>query len=212
MIRGEVVVKAAKLVTRSALAVLALLPVSLTGNDLSSEPDSPNGRLSLPVISVVDRYPPYADFCRRHPRECELTGAASIPSHPDMMQALESTNVAVNAEIGFMSDISQYNAEDHWALPVSGYGDCEDLALEKRSRLTASGIPRAALRLAFVSHRRLLNAHCVLTVETTEGTYVLDSYSNEVSRWDRIPYNFEARERIDGFWDRFDQDYWRYDL
>ena len=170
-----------------------------------------DGHLALPVISVVDRYPPYADFCHRHQRECDLTGITYVPHHPDLMNDLESVNDAVNNEIRFMSDISQYNEEDYWALPTSGFGDCEDIALEKRSRLVKSGVTPAALRLAFVSHRRLLNSHCVLTVETSKGTYVLDSYSNDVSRWDQIPYNFEARERTDGFWDRFDQTNWGYE-
>ena len=195
----------------TTLAVIALRSSTPEGADPFPDMDSANNQLSLPVISVVERYPPYADFCRRHQHECALTGPTVAPYHTDFMNKVRSTNVAVNTEIRFMSDINQYNEEDYWALPTSGYGDCEDLALEKRSRLVKSGVAPAALRLAFVSHRRFLNSHCILTLETSKGTYVLDSYANEVSRWDQVPYNFEARERTDGLWDRFDQANWGYD-
>ena len=168
-------------------------------------------QLSLPVVAVVDRYPPYADFCRRHPSECDLSGVSVVPHSTDLMDGIRAINSTVNLEIQFALDISQYGAEEYWALPASGYGDCEDLALEKRSRLVASGVAPGALRLAFVFHRRLLNSHCVLTVETSEGTYILDSRTDGVTRWDRAPYNFETRERTDGLWDRFDQTNWRYD-
>jgi predicted transglutaminase-like cysteine proteinase len=170
----------------------------------------PAGRLSLPVAEVVERHPPYADFCRRMPSECDLRGATVLSYSPVLLHSLRKVNTAVNEQIAFALDIEQYNVEEHWALPASGRGDCEDMALEKRSRLVRSGYAPGALRLALVFHRRLLNSHCVLTVETTAGTYLLDSFTSEVLRWDQTPYNFEARERPDGNWDRFDQTQWRY--
>lgn len=170
----------------------------------------PAGRLILPVTEVVERHLPYADFCRRTPRECDLRGATVLPFSPGLLHSLGMINTAVNRQIAFALDIEQYNVEEHWALPDSGRGDCEDMALEKRSRLVRSGYAPGALRLALVFHRTLLNSHCVLTVETTAGTYLLDSFTSEVLRWDQTPYNFEARERPDGYWDRFDQTQWRY--
>lgn len=187
-------------------AVVALF----TGAGAVADTALAGSRLSLPVVRVVERYPPYADFCRRHPSECDLSGSPVLLHGTDLMDTIRVTNVTVNLEIKFMLDISQYNAEEYWALPTSGYGDCEDLALEKRSRLVKAGAAPSALRLAFVFHRRYLNSHCVLTVETSEGTYILDSYTDDVSLWDQVPYNFEARERTDGLWDRFDQIYWNY--
>ena len=168
-------------------------------------------QLSLPVVGVEDRYPPYADFCRRHPEECVLSGAGAVAFSDDLMRKLSEVNLAVNTEIRFAFDANQYGVEEYWALPSSGYGDCEDLALEKRSRLATSGVPRGALRLAIVFHKRYLNSHCVLTVETSKGTYILDSFTNRVCRWDKTPYNFEVRERTDGLWDRFDQTGWRFE-
>jgi len=162
-------------------------------------------------VDVVDRYPPYRDFCRRQPDECDLSGEASVAHSPALMARLHGINATVNHAVKFALDAGQYGREDYWALPVSGYGDCEDLALEKRARLARQGISRSVMRLAFVFHKRHLCSHCVLTVETSEGTFILDSFHDEVVRWDRGAYNFEARERIDGRWDRFDQSLWSYD-
>jgi predicted transglutaminase-like cysteine proteinase len=167
--------------------------------------------LDLTIIDVVDRYPPYAQFCSRKPDACVLQGAAMVTDTPALRRTLNTTNAAVNHEITFALDSSQFGIEDYWSLPTSGYGDCEDIALEKRSRLSASGMASRALRLAFVFHKQHLSSHCVLTVETSSGTYVLDSFAADVFRWDRGPYNFEARERVDGRWDRFDQNGWTYD-
>lgn len=189
-----------------AAALLAGLP---SGAALS--PLQADTRLDLPVVEVVDRYQPYREFCERRPAQCELEGSAVVPLTSALRERLEAVNAAVNREVRFALDIEQYDKEEYWALPKTGRGDCEDMALEKRARLAASGVPTRALRLAFVFHRRLLASHAVLTVETTGGTYVLDSYSDAVSRWDRLPYNFESRERPDGKWERFDQGQWRYD-
>lgn len=190
--------------------VVALCPAMFTGTGNAADVTLASKRLSLPVVKVVERYPPYADFCRRNPNECDLSGASVLLHSIDLMDKVRLTNVTVNHEIEFMMDISQYNVEEYWALPTSGYGDCEDIALEKRSRLVKAGVASGALRLAIVFHRRLLNSHCILTVETSEGTYILDSYTDDVSRWDQTPYNFEARERVDGLWNRFDQLGWIY--
>lgn len=173
-------------------------------------PDAPaaDGRLALPLAEVVGRPAPYADFCRRHPEQCDLSGDGVVEHDPRLMATLASVNAAVNREVRFVLDKLQHNAEEYWALPASGRGDCEDEALEKRRRLAALGLPRGALRLALVMHRKRLSAHAVLTVETSRGTYILDSLTDEVLRWNRTPYNFEARERPDGRWERFDQTEW----
>ena len=178
---------------------------------IRAETGTEAGPLSLPVVRVVDRFPPYEDFCRRQPDECDLSGDTVAIHSPELIRKLNEINSSVNHEIRFALDASQYGSEEHWALPVSGYGDCEDLALEKRSRLAAAGVTRGALRLAFVFHKRRLNSHGILTVETSKGTYILDSSTDEVFRWDQAFYNFEARERTDGRWDRFDQTGWSYE-
>jgi len=187
---------------------LALLPCARA--DQTPDPPTGGGRLDLPVAGIVDRYPPYRDFCRRHPPQCDLSGPTVVAHSRELMQRLAAVNATVNREIRFATDMAQYNAEEYWALPTGGRGDCEDKALEKRRRLAAQGLARGAMRMALVFHRRLLTSHGILTVETSDGTFILDSSGDEVRRWDRVPYNFEARERPDGRWERFDQAHWTY--
>ena len=84
------------------------------------------------------------------------------------------------------------------------------MALQKRRELVAIGVPRGALRMAVAQHRRTLTAHAVLSVETTNGTFILDSENESLILWYRTDYNFEARERPDGQWERYDQRCWTY--
>lgn len=172
--------------------------------------DTAAASIDLPVVSVVERYPPYAEFCERQPAACQLDGAPAIPHSTRLMRELERVSADVNREIIFALDQDLYSVEDYWALPHSGYGDCEDIALAKRARLIALDYPSAALRLAFV-YNRGLSGHCILTVETTEGTYLLDSRRDAVVHWAEPGYAFEARERTDGRWERYDQSLWRFD-
>jgi predicted transglutaminase-like cysteine proteinase len=126
----------------------------------------------------------------------------------DLMQVLERVNSSTNHDIRFALDREIHGTEDYWTLPDSGYGDCEDIALEKRDRLARLDYPTAAMRLALVFHDRHMSSHCVLTIETDSGTFLMDSQDDRVLRWDDSPYHFEARERVDGLWDRFDQTHW----
>jgi predicted transglutaminase-like cysteine proteinase len=182
--------------------------LSATSADQAGNPAAAS--IDLPVISIVERYPPYALFCRRQPAACQLDGASVIPHSATLMQELQRVSADVNREVVFALDQDIYSIEDYWALPHSGYGDCEDIALAKRARLIALDYPSAALRLAFV-YIRGLSGHCILTVETTEGTFLLDSRRDAVVHWAETGYAFEARERPDGRWDRYDQSLWRFD-
>lgn len=186
------------------ICLLALPCVALAAED------RPSAHIDLEVLRTVEPYPPYADFCRRHPSECQLSGPGVLDHSDELMRQLRAVSAAVNSEVTFALDSESHAVEDYWTLPTSGYGDCEDLALAKRSRLVRLGHSAGALRLAFVFHREHMSSHCVLTVETTGGTYLLDSQTDEVKRWSEVPYNFEARERQDGLWDRYDQSQWRY--
>jgi hypothetical protein len=50
----------------------------------------------------------------------------------------------------------------------------------------------------------------LLLIETTQGTYAMDRFSNEILLWYQLPYNFESREKADGKWERFDQSIWTF--
>ena len=110
-----------------------------------------------------------------------------------------------------MTDREIYGVEEFWTYPTRGVGDCEDLALYKREWLVERGLPRGALTIALVHHKASMDPHAVLLAETSEGTYLLDSLSDDIVIWSEAPYNFEARERPDGSWERFDQDIWTYE-
>ncbi len=170
----------------------------------------PSAKLNLDVVDVRDIFAPYQEFCRNFSRECVLSGQAEIRLTPDLFRLLKSYNRAVNLDIKFMSDKDQYDREDLWTLPLSGYGDCEDIALEKRRKLSLAGLSRAALRIAIGHHKQHLTPHAVLTVETNQGTFILDSESDLVYLWFEAPYNLESRERPDGSWERFNQETWEF--
>ena len=169
---------------------------------------SPSLRMNLLVIDTIPNYLPYTEFCQRNPGECDLKGPDVVELSPEKRKAIHDTNSTVNKEIRFTLDVEQYGAEEYWTYPRSGRGDCEDKALEKRSRLVRLGIPRSTMRIAIVLHKQFLNSHCLLTIETNEGTYVLDSFSDRIMLWHQVPYNYEMRETKDGVWERYDQGIW----
>jgi len=175
---------------------------------LLTEENSPSLTLNLEVIEIRDKFIPYQEFCQRNPDECKISEPSIIELTTKTKNLILDVNTAVNFEIRFVLDKIQYDKEEFWTYPISGMGDCEDFALEKRLRLTKLGIPRGALKIAIVQNRKMFTSHALLLVETTQGTYALDRFTNEVLLWYQLPYNFEARERPDGRWERFDQSIW----
>ena len=187
-----------------------LVPLFFTGSyaETIHYQDPPSLRMNLLVIDTIPNYTPYGEFCKRNPGECNLTGPGVIELSSEIKGAIRRINSTVNREVQFALDIDQYETEEYWTYPRSGRGDCEDKALEKRSRLVESGMPRSTMRVATVFHKKFFNSHCLLTIETNEGTYVLDSISDSVMIWHEAPYNYEMRERANGEWERFDQGIW----
>jgi hypothetical protein len=151
---------------------------------LITEEYSPGLNLNLPVVEIRDKFIPYEEFCQRNPGECKISEPSIIELTTKTKNLLLEVNIAVNFEIRFALDKIQYNKEEFWAYPISGMGDCEDVALEKRFRLTKLGLPI--------------------------GTFAMDRFTNQILLWYQLPYNFEARERPDGKWERFDQSIWTF--
>jgi predicted transglutaminase-like cysteine proteinase len=170
----------------------------------------PSETLNLPVTEIREYFAPYKEFCLRNPGECDLGGQTIIELTPDNWKGLLEVNLTVNRDVELYLDKDQYQEEEFWNYPSSGYGDCEDIALEKRSRLVRRGFPRGALRIAIGYHKKTLISHAVLTVETRQGTFVMDSIKDQIYIWYKTPYNFETRERTDGRWERYDQDMWTF--
>jgi predicted transglutaminase-like cysteine proteinase len=195
-----------KLIAFAIFAVIANFLLVTAGAEQDSR------TLRLPVSRVAEPPLPYQDFCRSNPGHCDMTGAPVIELTPEVRQAINHVTSEVNAEFRYVPDWLNHGIEELWCYPSQGVGDCEDFALEKRRRLVEFGLPRAALTMAIVYHRKLMSPHAVLLVETTSGTYLLDNLLDDVVLWNEAPYNFEARERIDGKWDRFDQSAWVFEL
>ncbi len=139
-----------------------------------------------------------------------MTGAPVIELTSDAQAALDKVNRDVNAEFRLTDDLEWRGKEEEWNYPSLGTGDCEDLALEKRRRLVNLGVPRAAMTIGVVFHKKFKSPHAMLFVETNDGTIVLDSPQSDLLCWDKAPYNYESRERPDGQWDRFDQRLWEW--
>ncbi len=172
----------------------------------------PTRNLNLPIVEVRETYLPYTSFCRRNPGHCEMVGPTIIDLTEELRQILSEVNAAVNASINVtISDKELYDQEEHWTYPSGGYGDCEDIALEKRRRLVERGLPRAAMTMAIVHHKRTLMSHAVLLIEMTSGTYLLDSFTDKIVIWSKAPFNYESRERVDETWERYDQSLWTYE-
>ena len=175
-----------------------------------TEEYAPSWTLNLPVLEIRDKFIPFEEFCQRNPGECKISDPSVIELTTNTKNLLLEVNIAVNYEIRFALDKIQYDKEEFWTYPISGMGDCEDVALEKRFRLTKLGIPIGALRIAIVHSKKILTSHALLLVETTQGTYAMDRFTNQILLWYQLPYNFEARERPDGRWERFDQSIWTF--
>lgn len=163
------------------------------------------GPVDLTVIGVEPPPLMYVDFCRREPLACRLTGKPTIAWTPHIRQRIATINAQVNQNIEFLPDQLYRHQEDYWSLPDDCIGDCEDIALEKRQRLIAAGLPGAALTLAIAFHQTQLFPHVVLLLESDAGVWVLDNLSDELQCWRESPYFFTRRERPDGRWTRYAQ-------
>lgn len=163
----------------------------------------PCSKVDVPVVAVEERPTQYAAFCRQMPDECTLSGDEELRVDAGVATTLARVNRDVNGEIVLTADAGCSGGEEHWSRPASGYGDCEDFALEKRARLREAGLPSATMTMAIVHHRTEYFAHAVLLVETDRGTFLLDNLTDEVICWRDAPYSLERRERPDGLWERF---------
>lgn len=118
-------------------------------------------------------------FCAANPEECATAEPAIVTS--DRIQLLEKINREVNASIRFMAE-DDLNA-DTWTLSPAE-GDCDDYAATKRKLLAAAGVPRGAMRAAFVRTAKETN-HVFLIVSTAQGDFVLDNDTDEVYALER---------------------------
>lgn len=100
----------------------------------------------------------------------------------------------INDEVNrrhYTRDPDQYGKPDFWTRIKDGTGDCEDYAIEKRIQMQdLFKDDKDAFRLAYVK-TETGGGHCVLTIDTNNGTYVCDNRVNGIKVWDDFPYEYE---------------------
>lgn len=133
----------------------------------------------------------YQLFCLKYRNECKVGGGRSTVAYtPRIRKLLNSVNRSVNGSI-----IARNDSGDSWSLNPR-FGDCEDFALTKRSRLIRAGVPAAALRIAVV-RTRSGEGHAVLFVRTSAGEMVLDSIRKNIVARNQMSYRLVMEASAD---------------
>lgn len=132
-----------------------------------------------------------------------------LPAEPyDLRALIKAVNSDVNRHVTQMTDMASMGVDEYWRrLPADHLiGDCEDIAIEKRVRLTEAGFPADHMfyGVAFV---RNMGLHTVLIVRLSDGDYILDSMTPHILRWDE-PHYVWLRKQVPGAplqWQRVDR-------
>jgi predicted transglutaminase-like cysteine proteinase len=149
-------------------------------------------------------FPPPAArvFCLKYPGLCSTGGhIKSVTLTPARKIELDAVNRAVNRRITERSDAVTAGSADQWRLPTT-QGDCEDIAILKKSELLKRGWPASTLLLTVATLGG--EGHTVLTVRTDKGDLILDNRSSSIRNWSRTSYHYFARQSqsADGKWVR----------
>jgi len=128
----------------------------------------------------------------------QAEAAALSPAQPDAVPAAgritdekllrrlaRRINSQVNRSVVQIPDMVATGIGEQWRRPGIGderFGDCEDLAIEKRAALTDAGFPAERMFYA-VSFVRGYGLHTVLVARLNDGDYVLDSMAARMQRW-----------------------------
>ena len=149
------------------------------------------------------------ELCRTTPAECAQKTAEQPPVEltRKLWARIIDINNLVNTMVAPRTDRQMWGVEEHWSYPTSGYGDCEDYALEKRRLLAKEGIPYGNLLMTVVRQPNG-DGHAVLTVRTNLGDFVLDNLEPRVLAWNETRYQFLKRQsdRHSGVWVSIDDD------
>lgn len=179
---------------------LLLLVATLQAGALGSALAGPsymktNGRTTQPVG--------HYELCKRLPVECNTKTASETPVEltRSLWQEIVAINNDVNAAVTPRTDMEMWGVEEYWSYPDTGFGDCEDYALEKRRRLMQLGVPAGDLLLT-VARQPNGEGHAILTVRTSMGEFILDNLDTRVLAWNETEYTYLKRqsERNSGVW------------
>lgn len=169
-----------------------MLGVLLAGCAITPEPLQASS--FMPAGGEVT--PPYGfiGFCLRNVTDCE--GGTDVLSTPELTAARWQELNAVNDHVNRLPEIedrANYSVGEYWTYPNAHGGDCEDLALEKRRELIASGWPADALLIA-TGRRADGSMHAVLVAVTDHGDLVLDNLNWAILSWNEAPYVWKERQ------------------
>lgn len=173
-----------------ALMAAALLAAPAAGAsvDFSNAAFAPvSGPTSTPIGA--------AEFCKAHRGECgpSVRPVEAATLTEASWQLLIAVNDHVNTTVKPVTDADFYKVAEYWTYPVSGEGDCEDFALEKRRLLIANGWDASTLLMTVVRQANG-EGHAVLMVRTDRGDLVLDNQDGRVLLWTDTPYEFVKRQ------------------
>ena len=127
-------------------------------------------------------------ICQTYAWACARS-AATRATGEDVLQRVAAVNTRVNRSVRAIEDDRQYGVTEHWALPTSTGGDCEDFALLKKRELVSLGVDPRRLLIATVLDRKR-NPHAVLVYRSDEGDLVLDNLTNKIRTWRETRYVF----------------------
>ncbi len=135
------------------------------------------------------------EFCQKLPQECSQRTPKQAPVEltRKLWAAIVNVNNSVNTRIQPRTDMEMWGKEEVWSYPDSGFGDCEDYALEKRRELMALGVPAGNL-LMTVARQPNGDGHAVLTVRTSLGEFILDNLEPKVLSWTDTDYTYLKRQ------------------
>jgi len=143
------------------------------------------------------------EFCQKLPQECNERTPKQAPSEltRKLWATIVAVNNSVNTRITPRTDMEQWGKEEVWSYPDTGFGDCEDYALEKRRELMNAGMPAGDL-LMTVARQPNGDGHAVLTVRTSLGEFILDNLQPKVLSWTDTDYTYLKRQSTEnsGVW------------
>ncbi|MER8785255.1 MULTISPECIES: transglutaminase-like cysteine peptidase [unclassified Mesorhizobium] len=143
------------------------------------------------------------ELCQQLPQECNqrTPGRAPVELTRKLWTTIVKVNNSVNSRVAPRTDMEMWGKEEVWSFPNSGFGDCEDYALEKRRELMSIGVPAGDLLMTVVRQRNG-DGHAVLTVRTSLGEFILDNLQPKVLSWTNTGYTYLKRqsERNSGAW------------
>jgi predicted transglutaminase-like cysteine proteinase len=132
------------------------------------------------------------------------TALMKQPSESNELAELRLCNRYFNS-IPYASDSKHWLMEDFWATPAetvaSNGGDCEDYAIAKYFALKERDVPLGKMRITYVRHLKLNEAHMVLAYypEPDAEPLILDNTINDIKpasqRTDLVPvYSFNDED------------------